>query len=69
LADPIDHLAIRFNTVEAVEAIHKRIQGMASEHFFADLDEVSYNQGDKSFHTKARFMPYKVIEFVHYENC
>lgn len=72
--DPIDHLAIRLNTVEEVSVMHERIQKMVSENFLVDLDEVSYNPGDQSSHTKARFRDSsetvfnKIVEFIHYQN-
>jgi hypothetical protein len=69
---PIDHLAIKLDSVENVQSIHRRIFELASDTLQPNQREVSYNPGDRSTQTKVLLRdsvdtPFnKIIEFVYY---
>ena len=71
---PIDHIAVRIDTIDDVQKIHDRISWMRSETAIPALQEVSYNFGDRSAHTKillrdAEDRPFnRIVEFINYRN-
>ena len=70
--DPIDHLAIRIDTLQAVQQIHHRIHELTSDRFRCNRKELSSNRRDRTIHTKAlmRDAPqgpfHKILEFIYY---
>lgn len=70
---PIDHTAIRMKDLQSIESLHKQIWDSPTKAVLPVLENLSYNPGDGSIHTKAIFrdensMLYnQIVEFIYYK--